>query len=540
MNKKFFGLIALATLFISIILAGCSPSNSSQTGDENGKSEEDKKDELVLAVGGEPETGFDPTTGWGRYGSPLFQSTLLKRDNQLNIVNDLASSYEVSDDGKVWTVSLRDDVKFSDGQPLTATDVQFTFETALNNGSVVDLNAMENVEATDEYTVKFTLKEAQSTFINSLVATGIVPRHAYGEDYADNPVGSGPYQLVQWDRGQQLIVQANPEYYDKKPYFQKVTFLFLSEDAAFAAAQAGNVDVAAIPAAFSKQQVPGMRLEAVKTVDNRGIVFPYIKSGDVTEDGLPIGNDVTADPAIRHAINIAIDREAIIDGVLEGYGSPAYTSVEGLPWWNPETVFEDANIDGAKKLLQDSGWKDTDGDGIFEKGSLKAEFTLYYPADDAIRQSLAIAVADMIKPVGINIKVEGESWDTIEQKMYSNAVLMGWGSHDPHEMYNVYSSKYAGVDYYNTGFYKNKTVDEYFEKALGATNETEAMEFWKKAQWDGTTGLSAKGDAPWAWLVNIDHLYLVKDGLDIGEQRIHPHGHGFPVTNNIEEWKWNE
>jgi peptide/nickel transport system substrate-binding protein len=540
MNKKVFGLIALATLFISIILAGCSPSNSSQTGDENGKSEEDKKDELVLAVGGEPETGFDPTTGWGRYGSPLFQSTLLKRDNQLNIVNDLASSYEVSDDGKVWTVSLRDDVKFSDGQPLTATDVQFTFETALNNGSVVDLNAMENVEATDEYTVKFTLKEAQSTFINSLVATGIVPKHAYGEDYADNPVGSGPYQLVQWDRGQQLIVQANPEYYDKKPYFQKVTFLFLSEDAAFAAAQSGNVDVAAIQSAFSKQQVPGMRLEAVKTVDNRGIVFPYVKSGDVTEDGLPIGNDVTADPAIRHAINIAINREALIDGVLEGYGSPAYTSVEGLPWWNPETVFEDANIDGAKKLLQDSGWKDTDGDGILEKGSLKAEFTLYYPADDAIRQSLAIAVADMIKPLGINIKVEGESWDTIEQKMYSNAVLMGWGSHDPHEMYNVYSSKYAGVDYYNTGFYKNKTVDEYFEKALGATNETEAMEFWKKAQWDGTTGLSAKGDAPWAWLVNIDHLYLVKDGLDIGEQRIHPHGHGFPVTNNIEEWKWNE
>jgi peptide/nickel transport system substrate-binding protein len=225
---------------------------------------------------------------------------------------------------------------------------------------------------------------------------------------------------------------------------------------------------------------------------------------------------------------------------LEGYGSPAYTSVDGLPWWNPETVFEDANIDGAKKLLQDSGWEDTDGDRILEKGSLKAEFSLYYPADDAIRQSLAIAVADMIKPLGINIKVEGESWDTIEQKMYSNAVLMGWGSHDPHEMYNVYSSKYAGVDYYNTGFYKNKTVDEYFEKALGATNETEAMEFWKKAQWDGTTGLSAKGDAPWAWLVNIDHLYLVKDGLDIGEQRIHPHGHGFPVTNNIEEWKWNE
>lgn len=77
------------------------------------------KQELLLAVGGEPEHGFDPTTGWGRYGSPLFQSTLLKRDHAMNITNDLATSYEVSGDGRVWTVSLRKDVKFSDGKPLS-------------------------------------------------------------------------------------------------------------------------------------------------------------------------------------------------------------------------------------------------------------------------------------------------------------------------------------------------------------------------------------------------------------------------------------
>ena len=452
MMKKWIGLIVLVIFFFYAINR-LYANNSSQTSD---KSEEKKKDELVLSVGGEPDTGFDPTTGWGRYGSPLFQSTLLKRDHDLTIVNDIATSYEVSEDGKIWTVILRDDVKFSDGKPLTADDVEFTFETATNNGSVVDLNGLEKVEAVDDYTVKFTLKEAQSTFINSLVVTGIVPKHAYGKDYAENPIGSGPYQLVQWDKGQQLIVKANPEYYGNKPYFQKITFLFLNEDATFAAAQAGEVDVAAIPASFSKQQVPGMRLETVKSVDNRGIVFPYVKSGAVTEEGLPIGNDVTADPAIRHAINIAVDRQALIDGVLEGYGSKAYTSVDGLPWWNPETVFEDADMDGAKTLLKDSGWKDADGDGILEKGSLKAEFSLYYPAEDAIRQSLAISVADMIKPLGINIKVEGASWDTIEQKMHSNAVLLGWGSHDPHEMYNLYSSKYAGIDFYKQAFIKMK------------------------------------------------------------------------------------
>ncbi|MGE6611029.1 ABC transporter substrate-binding protein [Peribacillus sp. NPDC076916] len=539
MRKRMFGIIVLITLVSSIILIGCNQLESNQSDDSNGDVNQKKKDELVMAFGSEPEAGFDPTTGWGRYGSPLFQSTLLKRDNKLNIVNDLATSYKVNEDGKVWTVNIRKDVKFSDGEPLTADDVVFTFETATKNGSVVDLNGMDKVEAINDYTVKFTLKDPQSTFVNSLVGTGIVPKHAYGADYAENPIGSGPYQLVQWDKGQQLIIKVNPEYYGKKSFFKKITFLFLNEDASFAAAQAGKVDLAYIPAAFSNQEVPGMRLESVKTVDNRGIVFPFVKSGDFTEDGLPIGNDVTADPAIRHAINIAVDRKALVDGVLEGRGTPAYTSVDGLPWWNPDTTIKDADFDGARKLLKEAGWKDTDGDGILEKDSLKAEFTLYYLASDAIRQSLAISVADMIKPLGIQIKVEGGSWDIIEKKMYSNAVLLGWGSHDPHEMYNIYSSKFAGVDFYNTGYYQNKTVDEYFDKALLATSETEAIEYWKKAQWDGTTGLSAKGDAPWAWLVNIDHLYLVKDGLDIGEQRIHVHGHGWPATDNIVEWKWS-
>ncbi|MGG0665013.1 ABC transporter substrate-binding protein [Viridibacillus arvi] len=540
MKKKLFSVLVLAVFMSSFMLGGCNLFKSKPSGEESKAANGEKKDELVLAFDSEPEAGFDPTTGWGRYGSPLFQSTLLKRDDKLKIVNDLATSYKVSEDGKVWTVKMREDVKFSDGEPLTAADVVFTFETAINNGSVVDLNGMAKVEAVDDYTVKFTLKEPQSTFVNSLVATGIVPKHAYGKDYAENPIGSGPFQLVQWDKGQQVIVKANPEYYDKKPDFKQITFLFLNEDAAFAAAQAGTVDLAYIPAAFSKQKVKGMRLETIQTVDNRGIVFPFVKSGEENEAGLPIGNDVTADPAIRHAINIGVDRQALVDGVLEGHGTPAYTSVDGLPWWNSETVIKDADMDSAKKLLSDAGWKDTDGDGILEKGSLKAEFTLYYLANDAIRQSLAISVADMMKPLGINIKLEGGSWDMIAKKMYSNPVLMGWGSHDPHEMYNIYSSESAGIEYYNTGYYQNKTVDEYFEKALSSKSEKEAIEFWKKAQWDGTTGLSAKGDAPWAWLVNINHLYLVKDGLDIGDQRIHVHGHGWPATDNIVDWKWTK
>ncbi|WP_424991770.1 ABC transporter substrate-binding protein [Paenibacillus turpanensis] len=526
-------LILICTIIISLVLSGCF---SKQGGEQPPAA----KDELMLAVGSEPETGFDPTTGWGRYGSPLFQSTLLKRDHNLKIVNDLGEGYEVSQDGRVWTVKLRKDALFSDGKPLTSADVVYTFQAAAQSGSTIDLSNLQLVEAQDEHSVTFTLKEPQSTFLQMLVSTGIVPKHAHGKQYAQQPIGSGPYKLVQWDKGQQLIVEANPNYYGTKPFFQKITFLFLSEDAAYAAAKAGKVDVAYIPASFSKQQVPGMKLEAVQTVDNRGIMFPVTPEGERTEEGHPIGNKVTSDPAIRKAVNIAIDREQLVQGLLEGYGTPAYTVNDGLPWYNPEAAVKDGDIEGAKKLLRDAGWSDTNGDGIVEKGNLQAEFMLLYPSSDTIRQSLAIAAADLIKEIGIRIRVEGKSWDELEKLMHSNAVLFGWGSHDPLEMYNLYHSKYAGAEYYNPGYYNNVKVDEYMDRALRARSEEEANNWWKKAQWDGETGLSAKGDAPWAWLVNLNHLYLVRENLSIGKQKIHPHGHGWPVTDNIEEWKWIE
>ncbi|MBM7599814.1 peptide/nickel transport system substrate-binding protein [Virgibacillus halotolerans] len=530
--------IGLIMMFVLIgILGACSSGGDNDS--KQTKEETAKKDELVLAVGGETDEGFDPTTGWGMYGSPLFQSTLLKYDKDFNVENDLAKDYKVSEDGLTYTVEIRDDVKFSDEEPLTAEDVVFTFRTAKESGSVIDLSNLEKVEAIDDYTVEFKLKQPESSFITLFVTTGIVPKHAYDDSYNENPIGSGPYQLVQWNKGQQLIVEANPYYYGDKSEFKKLTFLFLEEDAAFAAAKSGEVDVVAITPSFAKQNVPGMDLVELDTVDNRGIVFPYVKSGEETADGAPIGNDVTADETIRKAIDIAVNREALVDGVLDGYGTPAYSVADHLPWWNPETEVKDNEMEKAKKMLDDAGWKEND-QGVREKDGLEASFTLLYPAGDEIRQSLSIAVADEIKDLGIKVKTEGQSWNDLEKTMYSNPVMMGWGSHDPLEMYNIYSSETRGEGFYNTNYYSNPVVDEYMEKAMHATTQEKANEYWKKAQWDGETGFSSKGDTPWVWLVNLQHLYLVDENLDIGDQKLHPHGHGWPITDFIEQWHWKK
>lgn len=496
------------------------------------------KDTLVLAVGGENAEGYDPLLGWGSYGNPLFQSTLLKRDADLNIVSDLATSWELSEDRTVWTVTIRDDVKFSDGTALTAKDVAFTFNKGLEAGGKVDLTPLEKAEAVDDTTVKLTLSQPDITFIQHLITLGIVPEKLYGPEYGRNPIGSGPYTLVRWDEGQQMIVEANELYYGTQPAIKKLVFLFSEEDAALAAARAGQVDVLGVPSSLAGQEIPGMKLHVVKSVDNRGLMFPTVPDeGKTTPSGVPIGNDVTADVAIRKAVNYAIDREALVAGVLDGYGSPAFGVVDGLPWDNPEIRFEDNDPEKAKVLLEAAGWIDSDGDGIREKDGKKAEFTIVYNAKDSLRQGLALAVSDMLKPVGIQANPRGENWDRIKTQLtHTNVVVYGFGDHSPLEMFKLYHTPGPEPMYWNAGFYSNPVVDTHLQSAREAASFADSIPHWQKAQWDGETGFAVPGDAAWAWMVNLDHTYFIDECLDVGKSQMEPHGHGWPITANIHEW----
>jgi len=498
-------------------------------------------DELVVAVGthgGEPEAGFDPIAGWGNSREPLVQSTLFKRDSEANLINDLATNYTVSSDGLKWTVTIRNGVKFHDGMPLTARDVAFTFNTAADASGSIDLSMLEKATATDDYTIEFELNDPQSTFINKLVALGIVPVHAYNaETYGSNPIGSGPYKFVQWDKGQQVIFEANPDYYGQEPYFKKLTMLFMGSDSAFAAAKAGQVDLAEIPASYANQEVAGMKIVSLDSIDARGISFPMNpNTGEKTKNGYAIGNNVTSDPAIRKALNIGIDRQALIEGALNGQGKEEFTGVDKLPWGNKEAIFEDGDIEEAKKILTEGGWIDTDGDGIVEKNGLKAEFTLLYPANAQDRQALAVSVSEEAKKLGINIKVEGKSWDEIYSLCYSTPNVWGYGSLDPTGIYlRYYSKSYDPSTHNNVIMYNNSAVDSYLRKAITSPDQETANKNWQQAAWDGTTGFSAKGDAPWMWMATINYVYIMDEDLDIGTPKIQPHG--ADIFGSILEWK---
>ena len=493
---------------------------------------------VTMPTTSEPEAGFNPIYGWGageHVHEPLIQSTLTTTTADLKIGKDLATDYSVSEDGLTWTVSIRDDVKFTDGEPLTASDVAFTYNLCVENSSVNDFTMLKEAVAVDDTTVEFHMNTPFSIWPYTMAIVGIIPEHAYDENYGQNPIGSGRYIMKQWDKGQQVIFEANPDYYGDEVKMKKVTVLFMDEDAALAAAMAGQVDVAHTAASYADQVIDGYSLLQVASVDNRGINLPV---GPVEErDGLTVGNEVTADIAVRRAINIGIDREEMITNVLGGYGTPAYSVCDKMPWYNSEAQVS-YDPDGAKQLLENAGWV-PGADGIREKDGVRAAFTVMYNPGDSVRQALAEDLANQCAELGIEVTTEGAGWDVAYDKALSQPLVWGWGAHTPMELYNIYHTLPAtGSAEYSP--YANSTVDAYMDEALKASELEDSYDLWQKAQWDGSTGVTQEGDIPWVWLCNVDHLYYVRNGLQVAEQKIHPHGHGWSIVNNVDQWEWNE
>ena len=538
MKGKYLVSLFLAAALAAGTLTGCG--GSASAGDPAAEGPAQGTDTVVVAMdpNSEPAAGFDPAFGWGageHVHEPLIQSTLTVTNTDLTIGYDLATDHTVSGDGLTWTVHIRDDAVFTDGEPLTAADVAFTYNTVKSSSSVNDFTMLDYAEAPDDTTVVFHMTRPFSIWPYTMAIVGIVPEHAYDPaTYGSNPIGSGRYILTQWDRGQQVILEANPDYYGEAPAMQRVVILFMEEDAAFLAAQAGQVDVAYTSATYSDQTIDGYALAAYDSVDNRGFNLPAVPAGTDSQ-GRAVGNDFTADVRVRRAINLGIDRQEMIDHVLNGYGSPAYSICDNLPWYNPASEVS-YDPEGAAALLDEADWLLSD-DGYRYKDGVRAELDLLYSTGDSVRQALCADFASQMEELGIACTLEGVGWDTAYDRALSQPLIWGWGAHTPMELYNLYHTiGDTGSAQYSP--YTNDAVDRYMDQALASTDLEASYELWQLAQWDGTTGVTQAGDIPWVWLVNVDHLYWVRDGLQIAEQKIHPHGHGWSIVNNVDRWSW--
>lgn len=494
---------------------------------------------VSMPVSSEPDAGFDPFVSWGcgeHVHEPLIQSTLLTTKADMGFENDLATAYSCSDDGLIWTFTIRTDAKFTNGKLVTAHDVAYTINGVANNeASECDLTMVDKAVAVDDETCEVHLNKPFNALLYTLAVIGIVPDGGHDADYGSNPVGSGRYMLEQWDRGQQVILKANPDYYGEAPKIERVVVVFMEEDASLAAARSGQVDVAFTTATFADQQPKGYDLLNCASVDSRGISLPTIAPGATkkqTGEEYPAGNAVTQDLALRRAINYGVKRQALIDNVLNGYGQIAYSVGDNMPW-SSEAMKCEEDLARAKALLDEAGWV-AGADGVRAKDGVTAAFDLYYASSDSVRQAIAMEFANQMNELGIKVTPKGASWDDIYRHQFSDPVVWGWGSNSPIEIYNLNYSTGNG----NYACYENAAVDAHLNAALANPVIADSYDEWKLAMWDGENGVAPQGAATWVWFANVDHLYFVADGLKVADQKPHPHGHGWSIVNNVDKWSW--
>jgi peptide/nickel transport system substrate-binding protein len=391
----------VVALAVGALVAGCgggsgtSSSNASNSTADSGTPQ--RGGNLIFARTSDIVT-FDRTQDFDNestWVSDLMFETLYKpsRDGHTDLPW-LATSYEVSPDKLTWTFHLRPGVKFSNGKPMTSADVKFSLDTtrAKSSGwSFID-TAIENISTPDPETVVIKTTKPWAPLLSDMAIfpNGIIPNNYGGKtkaQFLQHPIGTGPFMLGQWTKGQQLKLVRNPYYWQKgKPYLDSVTFTAVPDDTTRINQLKGQAaDIIEFPPFSSIQQLSTTPNVTVKE-------FP----GDRV-DTLLMNNSKAPlnDPHVRRAINLSIDRQAMVKALLFGYGKPANSY---LP---PQLAFYDANATGDK----------------YDPAAAKAELAqskyphgfniaLQVVGGNTAQQQMAQIVQQELKPLGINVKIQ--------------------------------------------------------------------------------------------------------------------------------------
>ncbi|WP_424215664.1 ABC transporter substrate-binding protein [Streptomyces sp. BI20] len=494
-----------------------------------GKGEES----VVVGIANEPET-LSPLLGYGKDGNSKIFDGLLAHDTDMKLKPALAAALpEVSADGLTYTFTLRQGVKFSDGAPFGARDVVATYRTVLdpktNNPSKGELDAVAKVEEKGADTVVFTLKYPYAPFAERTVLP-IVPHRATeggdvnGGEFSTKPVGTGPYVLTDWSKGEKISFKANPDYWGGAPAVKKLTMAVVKDDDVRATRlRSGELDGAILP--------PNLAKTFAKDKDRTTLTA---KSFDYRQVTLPTHNKVTGDLAVRRALDIAVDRQAMVDKLLEGAGKPAYGPVPtDSPWFTAGTERRH-DPKAAEKILDEAGWKPGE-DGIRVKDGVRASFPLWYTSGDKIRQDHALAFASDAKKIGVEVKTESGGWEVIEPRMKTDAVLAGGGSPaDPDfDQYLTLKSSLGGDGFNNMAWYDNPAVDAALEEGRKSGDRAT-----RKNAYD-TIQRELVENPGYVYLTHIDHLYVLNDRWDGPSTQVEPHDHGLGSGPwwNAESWK---
>lgn len=507
-------------------------------------------------------TILNPILGSGTNSSDVYTKifpSLLGQDPFTGeiVPTELADSWEVSDDGLVWTFHLRDDVFWSDGEPVDAQDFKFTYDAIASDNVETprksNVELIDSIETPDPQTVIVTFKEVKCDGLSDL-GLGLLPSHLYADDFSDimendyneaPPVSAGPIIFNEWLRDDRVTTLRNDSYFKGAPNMEGWIYKEVPDAGArLAQLQTGEVDYIGVqPEQLTTVELdPNLSLHKFKddgyAYIGLNLANPENPQPGQDEDGNIIEQDphpILSDKNVRQAIAHSLDYNTIISKVYLGQGYQIAANVLPAVEWAFNDQLQPYSYDTelAAQLLEDAGWVDEDGDGVREKDGVPLSLSLKTNAGNTTREDLGALVQDQLNSVGFDINFEAIEFGTLVQELLGQTydmVIIGWTGlgTDPNDdafWHTKYDTPGSGFNFVS---YSNPEINDLLEKGLavpGCSTEERAP-YYKQIQeilHDDvpyvfvTGGVGNRGYAnkwqgidpgPWSFYHNMEKWYL--------------------------------
>ena len=435
-------------------------------------------EQLIVLTGADAST-FDPhmcTDSATEIFNKNIYNNLVRFNDKMEIIPDLAEKWSVSEDGCTWTFNLRTGVKFHDGTDFNAEAVKVTFERLLDKATGSPrrsvLSSIVKVEPVDAATVKITTASPNGAMLQQLahpVAAIISPTaiKTYGKDISKHPTGTGAFKFKEWKIGEEIVLERNENYFNGTPMVQTVYFRVVPEDATRALLlQSGQADIAM---RLPVTEVNRLRnTDRVKIMDGDTVMMMYV--------ALNNSKGVLKDMRVRQAMNYAVDKDAIVNDILEGMGAVADSPISPLTWGYASTMKYNKDVAKAKALLAEAGYPD----GIdLELWSTAGRYFM----DVQVAENLQAQWAE----AGIRVKIRQWEFQALMSEVKKgefDMVLLGWspstGDADQ-GMYPVFHSTQFPPNS-NRAFYRNADVDKLLDQARVEVDAKKRAELYKQAE----------------------------------------------------------
>ncbi|HZD42340.1 MAG TPA: ABC transporter substrate-binding protein, partial [Terriglobales bacterium] len=413
-----------------------------------------------------------------RVGALIYNS-LLRPDAASNLHGDLAERWTMTDD-RTYVFDLRRGVRFHDGRPLTAKDVKSTYEFILKpeNRSPKrgPLSVIRSIDELGPYRIRFRLAAPFAPFLEHCTV-GIVPGGSPGAAITGEsrpPAGSGPFILDSMDSGSSIVLKANPSYWDGVPSVAGLIFKIIP-DAMVRVLEFKKGTLHLLQNDIEPDLLPWIRRHTDAIVEtHRGTTFQYI--------GINLTHPILRHRKVRQALALAIDRDAIIEHLLKGQATPATGLLSPLHWAYAGSVRRwRYDPEAAKKLLDEAGYPDPDGDGP------RPRFRLSFKTTQIdLRRRIAEAFKNQLQQVGIELEVRSYEWGTFYsdiKKGNFHLFSLAWvGIRDPDIYYDLFHSAAIPPNGDNRGRYHNVAVDKLLEQGRRSTDTNERKLIYRRIQ----------------------------------------------------------